>query len=150
VSHTHSKLLYHCIFSTDRRRAQIKAHIRERLYAYMSGIARNCGGQLVRIGGTVDHVHLLVELDPPVSVAEMMRLVKANSSKWIHETFSEFGDFEWQAGYAAFTVSVSAMDEVIRYIERQEEHHRTRSFEDELSALMARHGIAPAADRADG
>ena len=141
MAHTYAKHLYHCIFSTKDRRGCIDPPIRERLYGYIGGILRQRGGRLVKTGGTCDHVHLLIELGSAISIADAMRLVKANSSKWMHQNFPENARFDWQTGYAAFTVSSSAVDNVVRYIERQEEHHRTTTFADELAEFLNRHKI---------
>jgi len=141
MGQTHAKLLYHVIFSTKKRRRLITAAIRDRLYPYMAAIVRNLGGTALAIGGTEDHAHLLIELPASSSVADVMRALKANSSKWIHESFSDEGVFAWQSGYAAFTVSESVAGKVAAYIQNQEEHHRKGCFEDELVSFLARHGI---------
>jgi REP element-mobilizing transposase RayT len=88
-----------------------------------------------------DHVHLLVRLYKQLSVADGLRLVKTNSSKWVHETFPEHQAFAWQAGYGAFTVSLSGLPEVKSYLARQAEHHRTRSFKEEFIAFLKKHEI---------
>ena len=141
MGHTFSKLLYHCVFSTRERRPLITDDISERLLSYIAGILRNHNGHLIKGGGTADHVHLLMELDASTPVADAMRLVKANTTKWIHETFPEHAAFAWQTGYAAFTVSLSAVPQVTSYIENQKEHHRLTSFDDELLAFARRHGL---------
>ena len=84
---------------------------------------------------------MLVELTPPQSVAEMMRVVKTNSSRWVHETWPEHSRFAWQAGYAAFSVSRSNAAAVSKYIAEQEKHHRERSFQEELLLFLKKHGI---------
>lgn len=141
MAHTHTKLLYHLIFSTKLRRAQIKPAFREPLFTYMGGIIKRSGGHLLRIGGTADHVHLLVELGPTTPIADLMRLIKTNSSKWIHETYPLAAGFAWQTGYAAFSVSSSAADDVARYIDGQDQHHRTHTFETEFVEFLRRHRI---------
>ena len=141
MKHTRTKLLYHCIFSTENRRAFITEDIRDRLHGYMGGILRERGATLVVAGSIDDHIHLLVELPPAMSVAEAMRLVKANSSKWLRETFHGRATFAWQTGYAAFSVSASACAEVVRYIENQRGHHGQRGFDDEMAAFLRRHGV---------
>ncbi len=98
-------------------------------------------GRLIRAGGTADHVHLLFQMPASKSLAEMMRAVKAISSKWIHETYPDDGAFAWQSGYAAFTVSRSAVPKVAAYIENQKEHHRIQTFDDEYKAFLDRHDI---------
>ena len=113
----------------------------DRLFPYLNGILKHLGGKLVAGGGTEDHIHLLIELRPDTSIAEAMRVVKANSSKWIHETFADQAGFAWQTGYGAFTTSLSAVGEVIRYIGSQEQHHQRQSFEAEYRALLERHQV---------
>jgi len=88
-----------------------------------------------------DHVHLVAELKNDMSVAEAVGKIKANSTAWVHKTFPDCAGFAWQVGYAAFTVSQSELENVIRYVENQAEHHRKRSFEEELAAFLERHGI---------
>jgi len=99
------------------------------------------GGQSEVVGGTADHVHLLIELRATHTLADFMRELKKTSSKWVHETVSHPG-FAWQEGYAAFTVSASAVAEVKNYIENQEEHHRERSFREELKIFLQRSGVS--------
>ena len=105
----------------------------------MAGIASNHNAHLIRAGGIADHRHLLLELKPATNVSDIIRIIKANSSKWLRETVPEFG---WQTGYSAFTVSASAREKVISYIDDQEEHHLKLTFEQELIILLERHGIA--------
>ncbi len=116
--------------------------VRDRLDEYTGGIVRNMDAKLLAIGGTADHVHLLLSLRTDRSLAEVMRTLKTNTSKWIHETFPTSRDFAWQSGYAAFTVSHSAVDQVTSYIADQERHHATWSFDDELEVFLNRHGVA--------
>lgn len=142
VPNTYTQLYTHFIFSTKHREPMLTDAIRPRVFAYMHGICRNMDCRLVIAGGIADHVHLFVVRHPTVSEAELMRVVKANSSKWIHETFPDESAFAWQDGYGAFSVSHSAVDDVRRYIEGQAEHHRTVSFKDELVRFFAKHDIA--------
>ncbi len=141
MSHTYSRLLYHCIFSTKDRRPQVDPTLRERLHSYIGGVLQGHGGKLLKAGGTQEHIHLLIELEPKISLADAMRLIKANSSKWIRETYPDSSCFGWQTGYAAFTVSSSSVGDVIGYIDNQEEHHRTRTFDEEFKAFLERHGL---------
>jgi len=141
MSHAYSKLIYHCIFSTKDRKPYLTNTLRDRVYAYIAGIIRQSRGHLIKAGGTADHVHLLLELKGDTSIAEGMRLIKSNSSKWIHDTFPDQAHFAWQTGYGAFSVSLSALADVVRYLEQQEEHHRHQTFEDELVAFLHRHNI---------
>lgn len=115
--------------------------IKDRLYSYIRGILNEHDAMLIAIGGTTDHLHLLIELPAPLPLSDSMRFVKTNSSKWIHETFPQHNSFGWQSGYAAFSVSCSAVEEVCRYIDHQEEHHRSKTFEEEIVDFLQRHKI---------
>jgi putative transposase len=141
MGHTFSNLLVHVIFGTKERLPTIREPLRPRLYEYMSGIARAEFGRALCIGGTANHVHGLIVLTTDVSVAEAVRKWKSLSSKWAHETFPDSQDFAWQSGYGAFSVSRSNVPKVAGYIERQAEHHRKVTFEEEFVAFLERHGI---------
>ncbi len=134
-------LHYHFVFSTKGRMPLLTAELRPQLFEYFGGILRAHGGCLLAAGGIADHVHLLAGLSREIAVAEALRLVKTNSSKWLHETGAADLSFAWQAGYGAFTVSHSQLDVVRRYLARREEHHRTQTFQDEFRELLRRHGI---------
>lgn len=124
---TYSKLTYHIVFSTKYRRKTIHDNIRDRLYEYIGGIIRSLEGSLLQIGGTEDHVHILTNLSPTRPVSDCIRVIKANSSKWINELQMNTTKFEWQKGYGSFTVSQSQIATVYRYIE----NHRVKSFQEE-------------------
>ena len=141
MSQSFASLHYHLIFSTKSRAPAITDDLASRLYEYLGGLLRFHKGVLLAAGGMADHVHLLVGLNREMSVAEAVRLVKANSSKWIHETFTDRQAFVWQTGYGAFTVSYSNIDQVKQYIDGQAEHHRRRTFQEEFMAFLKRHGI---------
>jgi len=138
---TYANLLYHIIFSTKHREPLVVDAWKEELYRYMGGIIRSKGGISLEIGGMPDHVHILAKLKPAISVADMLKLIKANSSKWINDEKVLGKGFAWQVGYAAFSVSESQVEAVRRYIRNQEEHHRKQSFQEELIALLQRHGV---------
>ena len=138
---TYSRVLLHVVFSTKRRAPLIASEVRERLYPFIGGVVRDEGGALYAIGGVADHIHLLVRWKTDGSIADLMRHVKSRSSKWLHESFPSMSDFAWQVGYSVFSVSQSQSDAVKRYIARQEEHHRTRSFKDELLGLLRAHDV---------
>ena len=93
---------------------------------------------MLAVGGTEDHIHLLLHLPPKLALAKAVLLLKANSSKWMGEAGREFS---WQEGYGAFSVSASNLDSVIGYIQNQEKHHRKFTFEEEFRAILRRHGI---------
>jgi len=92
-------------------------------------------------GGTGNHVHVATTAKPTISMSDLVRTIKTNSSRWIHETLPELALFHWQDGYAAFSVSSSAMPKVVAYIRGQAEHHREMTFEEELVLLLKKHGI---------
>jgi REP element-mobilizing transposase RayT len=138
---TFSKLLYHLIFSTKKREPLIIPAWQDELYSYIEGIVRGQNANLFEIGGAPDHVHLVVQLRPDRSVSEIVRLIKANSSKWLNERPKAQGRFAWQRGYGAFTVSVSQLKGVRKYVRDQEEHHRHKGFQEEFREFLHRHEI---------
>lgn len=139
MSHAYARNHLHIIFGTKDRRPTIKPPVQEKLWAYIRGIARNYQMDLEAIGGTENHVHLLLALPPKLSLSHALRAIKANSSKWMNENGHPFA---WQEGYAAFSVSESLREAVAEYIRNQPEHHKRRSFEQEFLALLKKHGIA--------
>jgi REP element-mobilizing transposase RayT len=138
---TYTKLVYHIVFSTKHRQSFITPAIEEELYKYLAGIVRGIGGLCVSVNGTPDHVHLLVIFPPKIALSDALREIKANSSKWLHETKPELAKFAWQDGFAAFTVSKSAVEAVSEYIRNQKTHHGQRDFKAELLELLARHEV---------
>ena len=95
----------------------------------------------IEIGGVADHVHILLSLPSTLSIAKAMQLIKGGSSKWVHESFPEHRLFGWQVKYGAFSVSVSQLDKTVQYIQRQAEHHRKMTFQEEFLALLKKHRI---------
>lgn len=136
-----TNLLYHVVFSTKSRKPLITESLCNEIHKYIGGIIRGEGGILLEIGGMPDHIHLALKFKADHSVADMMRRIKANSSKWVNEHNKISGRFSWQSGYGAFTVSESQADAVIDYIRRQNEHHRKKTFQEEFVQLLDRHGI---------
>jgi REP element-mobilizing transposase RayT len=136
-----AKNLIHLIYSTKHRTPCLAPEVRSRLFAYKAGILKEWDSPALVIGGVADHVHLLFRLSKNHALVKVIEEVKQGSSKWLKTQGNEFCDFHWQAGYGAFSVSQSNVEQVKRYIEQQEEHHRTRTFQDELRALLKRHGI---------
>jgi len=137
MGHTYTSTWFHVVFSTKERRPVIKEP--EKLWAYIAGTARNLDYEPVAVGGTEDHVHMLLRLPAHTPVAEATQKLKANSSRWLGENGTWYG---WQHGYGAFTVSASNVDGVRQYVQNQPEHHRRRSFEEEFVALLAKSGIS--------
>ncbi|HEY7544078.1 MAG TPA: IS200/IS605 family transposase [Blastocatellia bacterium] len=141
MAHTFTNLLTHVIFSSKNRAPCIRAELKPQLYAYMGGIIREMKGKALMIDGTADHIHLLISLPPALSIAETLRVMKTNSSRWVHETWPSHRDFAWQIGYGAFSVSKSNASAVLKYIASQEKHHQRMSFQEEFIALLKKHGI---------
>jgi len=141
MSHTYTNLLSHLVFSTKDRRPLIDPELKPRLLSYVIGIARNSGSKVLSINAVEDHLHLLWELSPTWSLSDAARVLKTNSSRWVHETSKSRQTFAWQTGYGAFSVSRSNISAVAHYIEAQEQHHRRRTFEEEFIDLLVKHGI---------
>ena len=140
MPHTYSSLLVHCVFSTKDRRPSIGAEIQARLWAYIGGIAREHGMTAMAVGGTADHVHVLLSMPPTLEVAKAMRAIKAGSSRWMHET-AGLREFAWQEAYGAFSIGKSQVAATVEYIEGQGEHHKKRDFQAEFLAILSKHGI---------
>jgi len=139
MSHSYSSNRIHVIFSTKERRRCIQDDFQPKLWAYMAGIARNQGFEAIIIGGVRDHVHALLVLPPMMPLAKAVQLLKGSSSKSISETK---GDFAWQEGYGAFSVSASQTADVVRYTENQHAHHETRSYEQEFLEFLKKYRVA--------
>lgn len=139
MSSTYLSLHYHLIFSTESREPTLSDL--PRIYDYMAGTVHGLGGHCRAVGGMPDHLHLLVGLNATHTVADFMRDLKKSSSTWMHDEVGR-QSFAWQKGYAAFTVSASGVEHVRKYILDQAEHHRVRSFREELKALLDKSGVA--------
>jgi REP element-mobilizing transposase RayT len=129
----------HLVFSTKDRRPLIPVELQPRLWSYLHGISQNLRCRALEIGGMPDHVHLLVEISPVISIAALAQKLKANSSRWMRETTSR--PFSWQTGYAAFGVSASQVSTVRNYIRNQQKHHTRRNLDAEFDLLLRRYGI---------
>jgi len=138
MAHKFPNVLIHIIFSTKDRRDLIPKELLSTLWKYLAGIGRNHRIPILAAGGTRNHVHVLVALPTDVTIAKVVQVLKANSSRWIGEHGIAFA---WQEGYGAVSVSPSHVAQVRRYIARQEQHHARRSFEDEFIALLRKTGI---------
>ena len=99
------------------------------------------GGVALMVNGTSNHVHILAKFRPDKAVSDVVRDLKSNTSGWIHKTFSGYGEFAWQAGYGAFTVSASQAEKARSYISNQEKHHEKVEFKEEFMALLSAHGV---------
>jgi REP element-mobilizing transposase RayT len=132
----------HCVFSTSERRPWLTPAIRERLWPYFGGIAREYDMKAIAIGGVNDHVHLLLSVPATLSISKAMQILKGNSSKWLREKFPELRaqGFAWQQGFGAFSVGISSVEDTVRYIGKQEEHHRKKTFREEFESFLKKHG----------
>ena len=139
IAHTFTNLLTHIIFSTKDREPFISDAIRDRLFGYMGGILNELHVTPILINGPTDHVHILAALPPKAALSDVMRVLKTNSSRWVHEELHQ--QFAWQSGYGAFSVSHSNAEQVRLYIANQQEHHKTVSFQEEFIAFLKRHEI---------
>jgi putative transposase len=136
-----ASLHQHIVFSTKNREPWLTPEYAQRVYDYIGGTLRGNRCVLIAAGGMPDHVHLLVSMSRELSTAEVVRLVKSNSSRWVHDTFADLSGFAWQAGYGAFAVSYSNVPAVRAYIANQERHHAQSSFQDEFREILRRHEI---------
>lgn len=138
MSHTYAQNTIHLVFSTKDRRKVVSRQFQPRLWAYTAGICRNHGMFVHAISGMDDHIHLLVRIPPPLSLAKAVAAIKSNSSRWAGEQGEKLA---WQQGYAVFSVSASNIPAVVRYIQNQESHHKKMTFDAELLALLKKHGV---------
>ncbi len=141
MSQSLSHLVCHIIFSTKNRRPLILPEIREELHAYFVGILESLDSRSFLINSVADHVHILCALSKNHSLAKVMEEIKKGTSKWIKTKSPTFGDFYWQNGYGAFSVSQSNAQEVMQCIAGQEAHHRKVSFQDEYRAFLKKHEV---------
>ena len=130
MANTYTQITIQAIFAVKGRENIITNNWRNDLHQYIAGIIRN-ESTLLAVGGWKDHIHIFAGIPPTLSVSEFVQKAKSNSSKWINEQRFVKGKFQWQEGYGAFSYSRSQRDDVINYIMRQEEHHKTSSFQEE-------------------
>jgi putative transposase len=138
---SYTSLHYHVIFSITDRKALLNQSEMSRLCEYLGGIVRNIDGTLHLAGGPADHIHLALTLDPIIALADFVRTLKSNSSRWLHQTYPQLRTFAWQDGYMAFSVSHSGLSSVVDYIRNQGEHHKKLSYREELEQFLVKHGI---------
>jgi len=136
-----SSILVHLIFSTKNREPFISTAIEQELHPYMAKIFRELRSPSLTIGGTDDHVHILFSLGRTIEVAELVKEVKSESSKWIKSKGKEFENFYWQRGYGAFSIGQSQVTAVKRYIARQKVHHQRVTFQDEYRKFLKSYEI---------
>ena len=136
-----SKVILHLVFSTKDREPWLDSNVRSRMHANLATIGRDLGAEFVRIGGVADHVHIVTTLPRTLSQADFIEQIKKASSKWIKRLDARYRCFFWQRGFGAFSVSPSQLEAVLQYIEAQQQHHRTRTFQEEYRQLLHRHAV---------
>ena len=136
-----SNILIHFIWSTKDRHPWLEPGIREKTHAFLAGAVRQLDCEAYRVGGVADHVHLAVRLSRTLSVADLVKEIKSASSKWLKTQDAALAAFYWQQGYGAFSVGMSQKETLLHYIDNQEHHHRTHTFQDEYRAFLKKYGI---------
>ena len=132
--------LVHIVFSTKSRLPLIRDDVAADLHAYIAGTARKLNCECFRVGGMADHVHLAIRLNPTVLAAKIVSEVKTSSSVWMKE--HGIPNFAWQRGYGLFSVGPADLDALVQYIDAQKNHHRRRSFQDEMHAFFEKYHVA--------
>jgi putative transposase len=141
MANTFSQIYIHAVFAVKGRENLINNKWKDELYKYICGIVNNDHQKVYAINGMPDHIHLLLSIKPDCKLSDLMRDIKASSSKWINLKGFVSGKFQWQEGFGAFSYSQSQLDNVIGYIENQETHHSQRSFRQEYIELLEKFRI---------
>ena len=136
-----SKVIRHVVFSTKNREKTIPCHLSPNLHAYLAGLCRSKGSQAYRVGGTEDHIHIACTLPRTLTMAKLLEEIKKSSSIWMKQQEQGISHFSWQAGYGIFSLGQSQLPALLQYIDNQEEHHRTRTFKEELIELLEKYGV---------
>jgi len=136
-----AKVALHIIFSTKERQPSLTKNLRDELFPYTATVINNLGCPAIEVGGEKDHLHILCLLSRTITIASLVEEIKKPTSKWMKTKAATLRAFHWQGGYAAFSVSESAIEDVRRYIQTQEEHHRTMTFEEELRLFFEKHKV---------
>ena len=141
MANTYMQLYTHIVFHTKSTGIIMRDEDLERVFQYIGGIIRDEGAIPFAVGGVADHIHILTTLPKNMSLADFMRVIKANSSKWLRRLDSYYESFRWQDGYGAFSVSPSLMKRTTHYIFTQAEHHKTKTYHDEYCEVLDAYGI---------
>lgn len=141
MTHTYYQHLYHLVWSTKDRQPLISNDIKERFFSYILGAFRTAGSTPIKINGISDHVHILASIPPKFAVSDVIRDIKICSTKWLISTIPDCKSFAWQEGYGSFTVSPSQVENVVKYIANQEEHHKKMTFKEEFITFLKKSGI---------
>lgn len=141
MADTYSQIYIQIVFAVKGRDNLISSRWKDELYKYITGIITNEGQKLLAINGMPDHIHILIGLKPTATLSNIVRDIKANSSRFINERKWIEGKFEWQQGFGAFSYSHSQLTNVITYIQNQEEHHKTKTFSEEYIEFQKLYNI---------
>jgi len=136
-----ANVLLHIVFSTKNRVPYLDASVSPALHAYLATVARNAGSECPRVGGVADHVHLAIQFSRTITIATLVEELKTSSSKWLKTQSPDLSGFAWQRGYGVFSVGPSDLGALGAYIDKQAEHHRTRTFQDEYRAFLTKYGV---------
>lgn len=141
IMSTYTQIIYQIVFSTKHRENSLKSNGRNKLFKYISGLLKNKDCHLYQIGGVSDHIHIVTHVHPSIALPYLVKDIKISSSKFIksQDMFPKFTS--WQEGYAAFTYSFDFRDNLVRYVQNQEAHHKKVSFVDELKELLKQHNV---------
>lgn len=141
MANSFNQTYIHFVFSTKNRKPLINPEFEKRLWAYIAGIGKQNGFNVITSGGMPDHAHILVELSKKLTISETVQKIKGPSSKWLNDEFFEHRDFAWQAGYGAFSIGQSGLKNAVRYIQNQKEHHAYKSFKEEFLTLLHAYNV---------
>jgi len=141
LANTYSQIYIHIVFAVKGRQNLIRAEIREELHKYITGIITNRDQKLLSLFCMLDHTHLLIGLKPSISISDLVRDIKAGSSKFINDKKLIKGKFSWQEGFGVFSYSRSQIDTVIKYIQNQEKHHHKKSFKEEYIDFLEKFAV---------
>ena len=136
-----SQVIVHIVFSTKERQPWLDPQIRPRMHAYLATVCRDCDCEAYRVGGAVDHVHIAARLARTITQSELLAKIKKTSSAWIKQQGEQYSGFYWQAGYGDFSVGWSQLEDLIGYINHQEEHHRMHSFQEEYRNMLRKYHV---------
>jgi len=131
----------HIVYSTKYRQPLIKEEIEDELYSYLGGICKKLECAPIKVGGYIDHVHILCMLSKNIALVKLLEELKSHSSKWIKTKGAEYKNFYWQNGYGAFSINPSEVDIVTQYIANQKEHHKVKSFQQEYKLFLKKYEV---------
>jgi len=141
MANTYTQIHIHAIFAVQNRQSLISSDWRDDLYKYITGIVQNHNHKMLQINGMPDHIHVLLGFRPTQSLSELMKYVKQDSTKWVNQNKFVNGRFSWQKGYGAFSHSRSQVPQVIKYIQKQREHHKKKSFRQEYLDFLEKFDV---------